>query len=316
MKDLLRIADLTVDDFDYLADRAAEIKSDPHGAGTPLAGEVVGLYFSKPSTRTRFSFEVAIRRLGGTSVFVGPGELQLGRGETIEDTARTLSHFARVLVIRTFAHADVERFAAAATVPVINALTDDHHPCQALADMLALRERLQSLRGRRVAYVGDGNNVCHSLIEAAALTGLHLSIATPPEFTPSQRIVAAARLRAAGTGGRVDVTHDPVEAVRGAVAVYTDTWLSMGTAEGDRDRRTAAFAPYQVNESLLAHAEPGAIFMHCLPAHRGQEVTAEVIDGPRSIVFEQVENRGHTEQAVLLALLERRLQGSQPSESS
>lgn len=310
VKDFLRIADLSTEDFELLLSLSGTVKADPHRLGKPLDGEIVGMYFAKPSTRTRFSFEVAVRRLGGAPVFTGTGDLQLGRGETIEDTARTLSHFARALVIRTASHEEIERFAAAATVPVINALTDKHHPCQALADVLTLRERLQTLRGRKIAYVGDGNNVCHSLIEVCALAGMQLAVATPAGFAPDAAIVEGARARARQTGGSLEAGVSAAEAVGGAVAVYTDTWLSMGTAEAERETRLEAFAPYQVNEELLALAEPGALFMHCLPAHRGMEVTAEVIDGPRSIVFEQVENRGHTEQAVLAALLDRRLRGT------
>jgi ornithine carbamoyltransferase len=309
LKDLLRTGDLNPDDFELLLDLAAEQKQDPHRHSDLLRGDLVALYFAKPSTRTRFSFEAAVHRLGGSAVSVGPSDLQLGRGETIEDTARTISHFARAFVIRTFADEDIQRFARAASIPVINALTDLHHPCQSLADALTLRERFGSLSGLRLAYVGDGNNVAHSLMEAMALAGCEIALACPPGYEPEPQIVAQARRIAAGTGGSVEVESDPIAALAGAQAVYTDVWLSMGNAESERTERNRRFGPYQVNEALLAHATPGAVFMHCLPAHRGEEVTAEVMDGPRSVAFEQVENRAHTEQAVLLALLERRLRG-------
>jgi ornithine carbamoyltransferase len=311
MKDFLRISDLSPRDFALLLDLAAEIKAEPSRHADLLRGDLVAVYFAKPSTRTRFSFEAAIHRLGGSAVTVGTSDLQLGRGETIEDTARTLSHFARAFVVRTFADSDVARFAAAATIPVINALTDGHHPCQALADFLTLRERLGTFAGRKLAYVGDGNNVCHSLMEAAGLAGMDIAVATPPDYEPDRAVAETARRLATSSGARIHVTNDPRAALEDAVAVYTDTWMSMGVPESERAARMEVFMPYQVNELLLSHARPGAIFMHCLPAHRGEEVTADVIDGPRSVVFEQVENRGHTEQAVLLALLERRLMGSE-----
>jgi len=310
MKDFLRIADLTPDDFEHLLAEAAAFKAEPHRMQGLLGGELIGMYFAKPSTRTRYSFELAVRRLGGAPLFTGAAELQLGHGETIEDTARTLSQYARALVIRTFSDVELERFARSASIPVINALTDDHHPCQALADVMTLREVLPDLRHVKVAYVGDGDNVCHSLIEAAALAGITLHVATPPQFAPSPDIVAAARERARSLGGAIEVTTDAREAVAGAAAVYTDTWLSMGSPPEERERRLAAFAPFQVNEELIALARPGAFFLHCLPAHRGEEVSAGVIDGPRSIVFQQADNRTHTGQAVLAALVESRLAGT------
>jgi ornithine carbamoyltransferase len=204
------------------------------------------------------------------------------------------------------------RFAKAASIPVINALTDLHHPCQSLADVLTLRERFGSLKGLKLAYVGDGNNVAHSLMEAMALAGGNMALACPVGYEPRRDIVAAAKRVAAVMGGAIEVLQDPVEALSGAEAVYTDVWLSMGNSEIERAERQTQFRPYQINEQLMAHAPPGAIFMHCLPAHRGEEVSEEVMDGPRSVVFDQVENRAHTEQAVLMALLERRLHGSMP----
>ena len=303
---LLRIADLSADDLNALLALAASFKADPYLHRRFLANETVVLYFNKPSTRTRISFETAVVRLGGVPIGIGPSDLQLGRGETIEDTARVVSRYARAFVIRTFADDDVARFAASSSIPVINALTDLHHPCQALADLLTLRETRGDLRRVRLAYVGDGNNVAHSLIEAAALAGMSLHVATPAAFAPDPAIVAAARSRARDTGATIEIGEDPVAAVRGADAIYTDVWVSMGDPESERAARFAALAPYQVNAALLAHAKPDAIFLHCLPDHRGEEVTAEVVDGPRSVVFDQAENRLHTAIAVLYALVERR----------
>jgi ornithine carbamoyltransferase len=283
---LLRIADLEPRDLTRLLDLAAGMKAEPRGWRDALAGASVACYFSKPSTRTRISFEAAVHRLGGLPIMLRRDELQLGRGEPIADTARVMSSYCAAIVIRTFAQSDVEAMAAAASVPVINALTDDHHPCQALADLLTLRERFGDLRGLPVAYVGDGNNVARSLIEAAALTGIDLRLACPEGYRP----------------GDLEVTGDPREAVAGARAVYTDVWVSMGDEE-ERERRLADLRPYRVDGELMAHAAPDAIFLHCLPAHRGEEVAAEVIDGPRSAVWQQAANRLPTEQAALHALV-------------
>ncbi len=315
MKDLLRTADLSVGDLAALLELAAAYKRQPHRQRGLLAGESVVLYFNKPSTRTRISFETAVARLGAAPVAVGPNDLQLGRGETIEDTARVMSRYARAFVIRTFADEDVARFARAASIPVINALTDGHHPCQSLADLMTLQQRFGGLRGVRLAYVGDGNNVCHSLLEASALGGLELRVATPPGFEPEAEVVACARRIARATGARIDVGSDPKAAVRGAQAVYTDVWLSMGEPESERASRLALFEAYQVNARLFELAAADAVFMHCLPDHRGEEVTAEVVDGPRSIVFDQAENRLHTAAAVLEALHGRALQGA-PAEGA
>jgi ornithine carbamoyltransferase len=305
----LRVSDLSAGDLDLLLDLAMDLRCQPHAMPTLFAHEVVGLYFAKPSTRTRVSFAVAVRRLGGLPETLGATDLQLGRGETIEDTARVLSSYLRAFVIRTFAQDDVERFARAASIPVVNALTDDHHPCQALADLLTLHERFGSLRGLRIAYLGDGNNVSHSLMEAGALAGAEVVVATPDEYMPDASIVAAASRTAATRGGRVVVTPDPLLAVVGAHAVYTDVWLSMGDSEEERAARKRALRPYRVTNSVMQRARRDAVFMHCLPAHRGEEVTAEVIDGPQSVVFEQASNRLCTEQAVLAALALHRLEG-------
>jgi len=293
--DLLRIADLSPARLAALLDLAAAMKADPNRWGDALRGESVACYFSKPSTRTRISFEAAAHRLGGLPIMLRPDELQLGRGEPIADTARVMSSYCAAIVIRTFAQRDVEEMAAASAVPVINALTDDHHPCQALADLLTLRERFGDLAGLTVAYVGDGNNVAHSLIEAALLAGLQLALACPEGYRPDPAIVEAA-------GDAVRVVTDPRDAVAGAAAVYTDVWVSMGD-EAEQQRRLADLRPYEVDGDLMALAADDAVFLHCLPAHRGQEVSAAVIDGPQSAVWQQAANRLPTEQAALYALV-------------
>jgi ornithine carbamoyltransferase len=286
----LRISDLDAESLTALLDLAEVMRARPHGFVDALRGDTLVCFFEKPSTRTRVSFAAAAERLGMMPLLLRPDELQLGRGETIEDTARTLSGYAAAIVVRTFAHETVEQLAGAATVPVINALTDAHHPCQALADLLTLRERFGRLEGLRVAFVGAGNNVATSLIEAGSLAGVKVVVACPPGYEP-------------GVPGRV--VADPYEAVAGADAVYTDVWVSMGEEE-ERDRRLATFEPYRVDAKLMAAAGEDAVFMHCLPAHRGEEVTADVIDGPQSIVWQQAENRLPTEEALVLALVARR----------
>jgi ornithine carbamoyltransferase len=311
LKDLLRTSDLSPADVTHLLDVAAAFRRDPFRQRFLLANDTVTLYFSKPSTRTRISFETAVARLGGVPVAVGASDLQLGRGETVEDTARVISRYSRAFVIRTFAQADVERFAAAASIPVVNALTDDHHPCQSLADLLTIRDHFGRLAGLRLAYVGDGNNVTHSLLEACALAGMDVTVATPPGFAPQADVVRIARAIAAARGrAMVTVGTDPVDAVAGADVVYTDTWTSMNHEPGSRAERARTFAPYRVDAALLAHAHREAVFLHCLPAHRGEEVSADVLDGPRSLVFDQAANRLHTSTAVLEALLGGELTGS------
>ncbi|MFC4910142.1 ornithine carbamoyltransferase [Actinomadura gamaensis] len=309
MKDLLRIADLSGDDLTLLLRLAAGFQDDPGSAPDALARRIVPMYFAKPSTRTRLSTAAAVTGLGGTPVAIGPDELQLRRGETLADTARVMGSYAAAIVIRTFADADVAELAATAPVPVINALTDGHHPLQAVADLLTIGGRFGDLRGHRVAYLGDGGNVARSLMEAAALTGMDIALATPPGYGPADEALAFATAEAERRGGTVLLTRDPAEAVKGADVVYTDVWLSMGDPEDERERRTRALAPYQVNEQLMGHAAEDAVFLHCLPAHRGREVTAEVIDGPRSLVFQQAANRLPATQAVLYALLTGRLEG-------
>jgi ornithine carbamoyltransferase len=298
---LLSLDSLTPDALDELLALAAELKADPDARADALAGRTVLMHFTKPSTRTRISFEAAIARLGGTAVFAGANELQLGRGEPIRDTARVVSRYCAAIVIRTHAHADVAEFAWWSSVPVVNALTDAHHPCQALADLMTLQERFGTLAGLEVAYVGDANNVCNSLVQACALAGVHVRVAAPPSLRPAQDVLAGAVVQARRSGGSVDVLDDPAEAVAGVHAVYTDVHVSMGEEEL-RAAKLGALARYQVDETLMARARPDAVFMHCLPAHRGEEVTEDVLEGRQSVVFEQAENRLHTAAAVLVAL--------------
>ena len=310
MKDLLRIADLSPEGLHHALSLSIEAEMLPHHWSNELKGESVVLYFSKPSTRTRISFETAVARLGGAPIVVGPNELQLGRGETIGDTARVISRFAKAFVIRTFDDEEVRRFAEAATIPVINALTDGHHPCQALADLMTLRQHFGRLAGLKVAYLGDGNNVAHSLMEACALAGVDVAVATPPGFEPAREVVEAAERLAYENGAIAWTTHDPLLAVAGAHAVYTDVWMSMGVPEEERAAREGALRSYEVTDAVMAEADPSAVFMHCLPAHRGEEVAADVIDGPSSVVFDQAENRLHTAVGLLYGLLHRELLGA------
>jgi len=298
----LTLGELGTDGLRSLLDLTARLKRDPEAFRGRLAGGRLGMIFHKPSTRTRVSFESAAWTLGMLPSVLRSDELQLGRGETVGDTARTLSLYLDAIVIRTFAQAVVEELAAAASVPVINALTNEHHPCQALADVMTLEEEFGRLDGLRVAFVGDGDNVCVSLIEAATLGAFELRVATPPGYEPDPAIVALARERAVSTGGSILLTHDPVEAVQGAQAVYADVWTSMGK-EAEGDARRLAFAGYRVDPYLMAKASARAIFLHCLPAHRGEEVTDDVIDGPASRVWRQAANRMYTETALLYTVI-------------
>jgi ornithine carbamoyltransferase len=299
--DLLRIADLTAAQLTALLDLAEEMKEGPAWWTAKGHGAAVACLFDKPSTRTRVSFEVAAHRLGMLPIMLRPDELQLGRGEPLPDTARVLSSYTAAIVVRTFAQATLDELADAASVPVVNALTDDHHPCQALADLLTLRRHYGYLEGIRLTYVGDGNNVAHSLMEAGALAGMHVTVATPRGYGPHPDVTRKAMELAGAHGGSIHVSHDPRSAVAQADAVYTDVWVSMGE-DAERERRLADLQAYQVDEALMRAASPDAVFMHCLPAHRGLEVTAEVIDGATSIVWEQAANRLPTEQATLHAL--------------
>jgi ornithine carbamoyltransferase len=288
--DLLRISDLRPRHVEWLLGVAADMKRQPTGWVHSFPGQTVACFFEKPSTRTRVSFAAAAHRLGMLPLLLRPDELQLGRGEPIADTARVLSSYAAAIVIRTFAQETIDEVAAAADVPVVNALSDEHHPCQALADLLTLRERFGRLEGLRLAYVGDGNNVANSLVEAGRLTGVEVVVAAPEGYGP--------------TVDGAEVTTDPYEAVAGAHAVYTDVWVSMG-ADAERAERLRRLEGYRVDPELLRHARPDAIFLHCLPAHRGEEVADAVIDGPQSAVWQQAANRLPTEQALLWALVAR-----------
>lgn len=304
--DLLSIADLGPEGIADVVDHAIVLKSRG-GAGLavshPLAGKHAALLFDKPSLRTRVSFEVGVHRLGGTTTTMSAADVGLGSREPIGDIARTLSRYVDVIVARIHDHDDLVALAADADVPVINALSAWEHPCQALADLVTLKEHLGGLAGKRLAYVGDGNNVCHSLLLGGAAVGLHVSVATPIGYGPDPSVVAEARLLAREHGSSVVVGTDPVAAVHGADAVYTDVWASMGF-EAEAAARERAFAPFRVTSALLAGA-PEAIVMHCLPAHRGHEIDADVIDGPASVAFDQAENRLYAQQAVILRLLQR-----------
>jgi ornithine carbamoyltransferase len=300
--DFLAISDLDEAQFAAALDLAEEMKHAPAGFLDALPAETLACFFEKPSTRTRVSFAAAAHRLGMLPLVLRPDELQLGRGETVADTARTLAGFCAAIVIRTFAQATVAELAQYSSVPVINALTDEHHPCQALADFLTLREVFGHLEGLRLAYIGDSDNVARSLIEAGALSGVDVVVASPPAYQPEAAERRAVIKFVASHHGHVTLVEDPREAVAGAHAVYTDVWVSMG-AEADAERRRLELAPYQVTSDLMAAAAPDAVFMHCLPAHREEEVTAEVIDGPASVVWLEAANRLPTEQAIVYALI-------------
>jgi ornithine carbamoyltransferase len=297
--DLLRDLDLTDDELSYLLDLAAEVKQSPREYAQALSGKYIALLFEKPSLRTRVTFELAIKQLGGDSVLCeGP----IGEREPLKDVARNLDRWVQGIVARTFSQNTVDELAGWASVPVINALTDLYHPCQALADALTLREQFGGLRGLKVAFVGDGNNVAHSLMLTATRLGADFTLATPRGYEPNPEILAQAEGLAATGGGTLTLTHDPLEAVEGAQAVYTDVWTSMGQ-ERESLRRRKAFQDFQVNEELFSVARPDAVFMHCLPAKRGEETTDAVLESPRSVVFDQAENRLHAQKAVLLVML-------------
>jgi ornithine carbamoyltransferase len=299
---VLRVADLSAGELELVLDLAARMKADPGGWIGALPGRALASLFEKPSTRTRASLAVAAHRLGMLPLALRPDELQLRRGETIADTARVLSGYAAAITVRRFAQDTLQELADHADVPVINALSDAHHPCQALADLLTLRERFGTLQGLRLAYVGDANNVAHSLLEAGALAGVSVVIACPRGYEPDGEVLDRAFHLQADHGGLLEVTHDPRHAVSGAHAVYTDVWVSMGE-DAERDQRRAALEPYRVTSALMSAADPQAIFLHCLPAHRGEEVDAAVIDGAQSAVWQQAANRLPTEQALIYALV-------------
>lgn len=300
--DFLSVDDLTPEELASLLDLSQAVKADPGSRSTALAGRSVALIFEKPSTRTRVSFEVAIASAGGHPLALSANDLQLGRGETVEDTGRVLSRYVDAIVLRTFEQERLETLARAATVPVINALSDFEHPCQALADLLTVREARGRLEGLTFTYLGDGNNVTHSLLLAGAKAGMHVRAATPPGFEPIPQIVQRATDIAVQTGGSISVTTDWQAACTGADVLYTDVWASMGQ-EAEADERALVFPAYALDEEKVALADPEVVVLHCLPAHRGQEITDGVIDGPRSRVWDQAENRLHTQKALLLRLL-------------
>jgi ornithine carbamoyltransferase len=300
-RDFLTVDALTVDELVRVLDLADELKADRRQRDD-LAGCSVGMIFEKPSTRTRVSFEVGISELGARPVVLNATELQLGRGETIEDTARVLSRYLHALVVRTFAQSRLEVLASAGTIPIVNALSDFAHPCQALADLQTIREYKGRLQGLKLAYLGDGNNVANSLLKAGAMAGMHVAVGTPTGYEPIPQVVEASNVIAAKTGGTIMVTADPLAAARDADVVYTDVWASMGH-EAEHDARRLMFRPYQVGYHVMEAARPDAIVMHCLPAHRGEEIAADVIDGQQSVVWTQAENRLHSQKALLLILL-------------
>ncbi len=297
--DLTRDLDITDHEFHALLDLASDIKRSPRDFGQALAGHSIAMLFEKPSLRTRFTFELAAQQMGGNSVFIdGP----IGVREPLKDIARNLDRWVHAIVARTFLQATIEGLAQWSSVPVINALSDMYHPCQALADMLSIREHCGGFRGRKLAFVGDGNNVAHSLMLSAARLGMDFALATPAGYVSDPAIVSQARALAASTGAVLKFTQNPEEAVEGAHAVYTDVWASMGQ-ESEAMRRRAHFAAYQIGDRLFSAARPDAIFMHCLPAHRDEEVTDAVMESPRSVVFQQAENRLHVQKALLLMLI-------------
>jgi ornithine carbamoyltransferase len=301
-RDLLTGAEWDPGGIRELYHLAADIKARPDRYRGALGGRFLALIFEKPSLRTRVTFEVGIASLGGSSVFLDHTASRLGQRESIRDVARNLERWVQGIVARTFEQTALEELAAHTRIPVINALTDRFHPCQALADFFTLEERFGGLRGLKLAYVGDGNNVCHSLLLAGARVGAHVRVATPEGYEPDPIIVAEARRAARETRGKIEILRAPEEAVAGAQAIYTDVWASMGQ-EAEAAKRELIFAPYRVDEALLALAAPEAVFLHCLPAHRGSEVTDGVMDSPQSFVFDQAENRLHVQKAILLTLL-------------
>lgn len=298
-RDFLTVWDLSSEEITHILKRAIELKSGKDKNKCPLIGKSIGLLFEKASTRTRVSFEVGIYHLGGQAIYMNPKEIQIGRGETIDDTAKVLSRYLNAIVIRTFSHDAIVEFAKNSSIPVINGLSDLHHPCQALADLMTIVERKGKLKGLHLAYVGDGNNVANSLIEAASKMGITLSIACPEGYEPDADILKKARSSAKS---EIVIHRDPKEAVDKADAVYTDVWVSMGQ-EQEAAKKKRKFKNYQLNSKLLTYAKKDAIVLHCLPAHRGEEITDDVMDGSQSAVFDQAENRLHTQKALLEFLL-------------
>ena len=312
MKDLLRTADLSRADVDLLLNTAAEFAKNPLRSQDCLKNKSVAIYMTKPSTRTRLSSETAVAHLGGTPIFIRGDELQLGRGETIADTARIISGYCDALIIRTFAQSDVNELGANASIPVINALTDDDHPTQLLADWLTIRETFGSdIKDRKFVYLGDGNNMSHAWLTMGAIMGAHVVAATPDgKWAPSPDVVAQAKKIAEKTGAKIEVTNDPEAASKGASVLYTDVWMSMGDPEAERAEKIKVLAPFAVTENLMSLTDKDSIFMHCLPAHRGEEVAASVIDGPKSVIWREAYHRRTTIQALLYHLTRGELAGN------
>ena len=312
MKDLLRTQDLSRDDIEMLLSTATEFASNPLRSRDALANKSVAIYMTKPSTRTRLASETAVAHLGATPIFLRGDDLQLGRGETIADTAKIISGYCSAMIVRTFAQSDVEELGEHATIPVINALTDDDHPTQLLADWLTIRENFGSdITDRKFVYLGDGNNMSHAWLIMGAIMGAHVVAATPEgSWSPDPQVIARAQEIAAKTGGRVEVLHDPEAASRDASVLYTDVWMSMGDPESERSAKIKALSPYAINTQLMNLAAPDSIFMHCLPAHRGEEVEADVIDGPRSVIWRQAFHRRTTIQSILYHASRGELKGN------
>jgi ornithine carbamoyltransferase len=304
MRHFLSIADLTADELWNLLHLAGELKAEWQSGGNKpiLKGKVLGMVFQKPSLRTRVSFEMGMIHLGGAAMYLSPNEIQLGKRESVADVARVLSRYVQGIMARVFAHRDIEHLAQYANVPVINGLSDYGHPCQALADVFAAWEQFGELQGRKLVFVGDGNNVANSLLFACSKMGMDVAVASPAGYEPHPGVVRLALEFAAVSGSRVEITNSPSEAVREADVIYTDVWASMGQ-EAEAELRKARFVGFQVNEALVAQAKPDAVVMHCLPAHRGEEITDGVADGPHSILFDQAENRLHAQKAILAVLL-------------
>ena len=303
-RDFLTLKDFTRQEIEEMVNLGIDLKAKQKaGIPTPiLAGKTLGMIFQKSSTRTRVSFEVGMYQLGGSALFLSTNDLQIGRGEPIKDTARVLSRYLDGIMIRTYSHADVEELAEYADIPVINGLTDDYHPTQIIADLITIQEHKGKLEGIKFAYVGDGNNMTHSLMIGCAKVGMDVTVACPDGYMPNPEIVALAQSYAAESGGSVTVMHDPKEAVKGVDVVYTDTWASMGQ-EAEKEIRKKAFAGYQVDDAMMALAKPDAIFMHCLPAYRGYEVTDEVMESAQSVVFDEAENRLHAHKAIMATVM-------------
>ncbi len=304
-RDLLSLSDISRDEIDNLFDAARRLKRDrATGAiSSPLSGKTLGMLFNKPSTRTRISFEVGMAQLGGYVITLAGDQLQMNRGETVADTARVFSRYLDAIVLRTHAHSEAEDLARFSDIPVINALTDKYHPCQILADLFTIIEKRGSLDGLKIVYVGDGNNVANSWLLGAAKMGLNLNVATPKGYEPDTYAIEEATAISKETKANIELTNDPVEAAKEADVLYTDTWISMGQENDEIDRKLKAFSQFQLNSSLVSKARPDVIVMHCLPAHRGEEISADVLDGPNSVVWDEAENRLHVQKAILLMLL-------------